>query len=149
MIMFIFDLIHFYEGLSFRIKGTSFRVIVESEEQVEISFTRLWDPSLQGKQVPLNIDKRYSIKSYLCICLWFRFIVMMTSIYTWCFRFIMLRDSPGFYTYAIYEHLKEWPPFNLPQTRIVFKLRKDKYTILPFKFSFFLDCFSLVIVSLS
>ena len=77
MIMFIFDLIHFYEGLSFRIKGTSFRVIVESEEQVEISFTRLWDPSLQGKQVPLNIDKRYSIKSYICIYLWFRFIVMM------------------------------------------------------------------------
>ncbi|XP_065618665.1 rhamnogalacturonate lyase B [Quercus suber] len=39
----------------------------------------------------------------------------------------MLRNSPGFYTYAIYEHLKEWPPFNLPQTRIVFKLRKDKF----------------------
>ncbi|KAK4572002.1 hypothetical protein RGQ29_030413 [Quercus rubra] len=81
------------------IKGTSFRVIVESEEQLEISFTRLWDPSLQGKQVSLNIDK----------------------------RFIMLRNSSGFYTYAIYEHLKEWPPFNLPQTRIVFKLRKDKF----------------------
>ncbi|KAK4572000.1 hypothetical protein RGQ29_030413 [Quercus rubra] len=41
--------------------------------------------------------------------------------------FIMLRNSSGFYTYAIYEHLKEWPPFNLPQTRIVFKLRKDKF----------------------
>ncbi|KAG2692588.1 hypothetical protein I3760_08G058800 [Carya illinoinensis] len=81
------------------IKGTSFRVVVEKEEQVEISFTRLWDPSLQGKLVPLNIDK----------------------------RFIMLRNSPGFYTYAIYDHLKEWPPFNLPQTRIVFKLRKDKF----------------------
>ncbi|XP_042990965.1 probable rhamnogalacturonate lyase B isoform X1 [Carya illinoinensis] len=81
------------------IKGTSFRVVVEKEEQVEISFTRLWYPSLQGKLVPLNIDK----------------------------RFIMLRNSPGFYTYAIYDHLKEWPPFNLPQTRIVFKLRKDKF----------------------
>ncbi|KAK4571997.1 hypothetical protein RGQ29_030411 [Quercus rubra] len=86
-------------GTSDVIKGTSFRVIMESEMQVEISFTRLWDPSLQGKSVPLNIDK----------------------------RFIMLRNSPGFYTYAIYEHLKEWPPFNLPQTRIVFKLRKDKF----------------------
>ncbi|KAG6644491.1 probable rhamnogalacturonate lyase B [Carya illinoinensis] len=81
------------------IKGTSFRVVVEKKEQVEISFKRLWDPSLQGKFVPLNIDK----------------------------RFIMLRNSPGFYTYAIYDHLKEWPPFNLPQTRIVFKLRKDKF----------------------
>uniref|UniRef100_A0A7N2MKI3 Rhamnogalacturonate lyase n=1 Tax=Quercus lobata TaxID=97700 RepID=A0A7N2MKI3_QUELO len=86
-------------GTSDVIKGTSFRVIMESEMQVEISFTRLWDPSLQGKSVPLNIDK----------------------------RFIMLSNSPGFYTYAIYEHLKEWPPFNLPQTRIVFKLRKDKF----------------------
>ncbi|KAG6699249.1 hypothetical protein I3842_08G058300 [Carya illinoinensis] len=81
------------------IKGSSFRVVVEKKEQVEISFKRLWDPSLQGKLVPLNIDK----------------------------RFIMLRNSPGFYTYAIYDHLKEWPPFNLPQTRIVFKLRKDKF----------------------
>ncbi|KAM3682555.1 hypothetical protein ACJW31_12G080500 [Castanea mollissima] len=86
-------------GTSDVIKGTSFRVIKESKKQVEISFTRLWDPSLQGKSVPLNIDK----------------------------RFIMLRNSSGFYTYAIYEHLKEWPPFNLPQTRIVFKLRKDKF----------------------
>ncbi|GMN40186.1 hypothetical protein TIFTF001_009411 [Ficus carica] len=42
-------------------------------------------------------------------------------------RFVMLRNSSGFYSYAIYEHLKEWPPFNLPQTRIVFKLRKDKF----------------------
>jgi rhamnogalacturonan endolyase len=46
---------------------------------------------------------------------------------TMAFRFIMLRNSSGFYSYAIYEHFKEWPAFNLPQTRIVFKLRKDKY----------------------
>ncbi|RVW65685.1 Rhamnogalacturonate lyase [Vitis vinifera] len=81
------------------IKGTSFRVIVENEEQVEISFTRMWDPSLEGKLVPLNIDK----------------------------RFIMLRGSSGFYSYAIYEHLKEWPAFTLAETRIAFKLRKDKF----------------------
>jgi rhamnogalacturonan endolyase len=42
----------------FRIKGESFRVVVENEEQVEISFTRMWDPSLEGKLAPLNIDKR-------------------------------------------------------------------------------------------
>ncbi|KAG8654871.1 hypothetical protein MANES_05G188300v8 [Manihot esculenta] len=41
------------------IKGTSLKVIVESEEQVELSFTRSWDPSLEGKLVPLNIDKRF------------------------------------------------------------------------------------------
>ncbi|XP_050234892.1 probable rhamnogalacturonate lyase B [Mercurialis annua] len=80
-------------------EGTSLNVIVENEEQVEISFTRKWDPSLEGKLVSLNLDK----------------------------RFIMLRNSSGFYSYAIFEHLAEWPPFNLPQTRIVFKLRKDKF----------------------
>ncbi|KAJ4701493.1 Rhamnogalacturonate lyase family protein [Melia azedarach] len=81
------------------IKGSSFRVIVQNEEQVEISFTRQWDFSLQGNLAPLNIEKRY----------------------------IMTRNSSGFYSYGIYEHLKEWPAFNLPQTRIVFRLRKDKF----------------------
>ncbi|CAN1159366.1 Rhamnogalacturonate lyase [Linum perenne] len=85
------------------IKGTSFEVITETEEQVEVSFKREWDPSQQGgKQqqvVPLNIDK----------------------------RFIMIRGSSGFYSYAIYHHLQEWPAFNLAETRIAFKLRKDKF----------------------
>lgn len=81
------------------IKGTSFRVIVENEEQVELSFTRTWDASLEGKYVPLNIDK----------------------------RFVMLRASSGFYSYAIYEHLKDWPDFEIGETRITFKLRKDKF----------------------
>jgi len=39
--------------------GTSFNVVSENEEQVEISFTRKWNPSLKGKRAPLNIDKRY------------------------------------------------------------------------------------------
>ncbi|KAK4559995.1 hypothetical protein RGQ29_008972 [Quercus rubra] len=81
------------------IKGTSFKVIVQTEEQVELSFTRTWDPSLGSKLVPLNIDK----------------------------RFIMLRGSSGFYSYAIYEHLTDWPAFSLDETRIAFKLRKDKF----------------------
>ncbi|KAL6511177.1 hypothetical protein OROHE_020546 [Orobanche hederae] len=42
-------------------------------------------------------------------------------------EFVMLRGSSGFYSYAIYEHLEEWPGFNLDETRIVFKLRKDKF----------------------
>lgn len=46
-------------GYTCRIVGTSFNVIVETEEQVEVSFTRIWDSSLKGKQSPLNIDKRY------------------------------------------------------------------------------------------
>ncbi|KAL8494755.1 hypothetical protein ACS0TY_025558 [Phlomoides rotata] len=83
------------------IKGTTFKVIKESEEQVEVSFSRPWDPSLQGKLIPLNIDK----------------------------RFVLLRGCSGFYTYAIYEHVgsPEWPAFSLGETRIAFKLRKDKF----------------------
>ncbi|KAF7817054.1 putative rhamnogalacturonate lyase B [Senna tora] len=82
-----------------RMEATNMTVIVENEEQIELSFTRMWLPSLKGMLPPLNIDK----------------------------RFVMLRGSSGFYTYAIYEHLKEWPSFNLDNTRIAFKLRKDKF----------------------
>lgn len=42
-----------------RVKGNTFKVIVETEEQVEISFTRKWNHSLEGKIVPLDIDLRY------------------------------------------------------------------------------------------
>lgn len=79
------------------IKGTTFQVIMASEDQVEVSFTRQWDPSLRGKLVPLNIDK----------------------------RFIMLRGSSGFYTYAIYEKMGDWPGFSIGETRITFKLNKE------------------------
>lgn len=87
---------------------------------MEVSFTRTWDPSLNGKLVPLNIDKR-SVSSFLDgkdenIIVNIRL----------PFRFIVLRGSSGFYSYSIYEHLKEWPGFSLGETRIAFKLRKDK-----------------------
>ncbi|GAU14328.1 hypothetical protein TSUD_308880 [Trifolium subterraneum] len=82
-----------------RMDTTNLTVIVENEEQVELSFTRTWNFSLEGKLAPLNIDK----------------------------RFIMLRGSSGFYTYAIYDHLKEWPAFDLDNTRVAFKPRKDKF----------------------
>ncbi|KAK6120587.1 hypothetical protein DH2020_045665 [Rehmannia glutinosa] len=81
------------------IEGTSLRVIVENEEQVELSFTRTWDPSVQGEQAPLCIDR----------------------------RFVVLRGSPGFYSYAIFEHSEDFPGFNLNTTRIAFMLRKDKF----------------------
>ncbi|KAL0324958.1 UNVERIFIED_CONTAM: hypothetical protein Sradi_5065100, partial [Sesamum radiatum] len=81
------------------IEGTSLRVIVENEEQVELSFTRTWDPSVQGEQAPLSIDR----------------------------RFVMLRGSPGFYSYAIFDHSEDFPSFNLNTTRIAFMLRKDKF----------------------
>ncbi|PHT43577.1 hypothetical protein CQW23_17602 [Capsicum baccatum] len=40
------------------IEGNSFKV-VETEEQIELSFTRTWDPSLQDDHSPLTIDKRF------------------------------------------------------------------------------------------
>lgn len=103
-------------------------MIVETEEQVEISFLRTWNPSLEGKYIPLNIDKRSIIFHYVFSLLTRNrsreetFIDMMFL----TFRFIMLRGSSGVYTYGIYEHLKEWPGFELGETRIAFKLRKDK-----------------------
>lgn len=42
----------------------------------------------------------------------------------------MLRGCSGFYSYAIYEHLPGWPAFEIGETRITFKLRKDKYQLL-------------------
>ncbi|CAN6450834.1 unnamed protein product [Victoria cruziana] len=81
------------------IKGTSFSVVVQNEDRVEVSFTRTWDASLKGMLVPLNIDK----------------------------RFILLQGRSGFYSYAIFEHLEGWPDFNVAETRIAFKLRKDKF----------------------
>lgn len=44
-----------------RIEATNFTVIEENKDKVEISFTRFWNASLEGKQVPLNIDKRLFI----------------------------------------------------------------------------------------
>ncbi|KAI4321100.1 hypothetical protein MLD38_034520 [Melastoma candidum] len=41
------------------IRGTSLRVIVENKEQVEPSFLRTWESSLEGEFVPLNVDKRW------------------------------------------------------------------------------------------
>nr|XP_029123451.1 probable rhamnogalacturonate lyase B isoform X1 [Elaeis guineensis] len=82
-----------------RIEGTNFKIIFQSEEQVEVSFTRTWTPSLNGTLIPLNIDK----------------------------RFVVLQGSSGFYTYAIFEHQEGWPEFDIGVLRVAFKLRNDKF----------------------
>ncbi|KAL6012684.1 hypothetical protein ACLOJK_003173 [Asimina triloba] len=86
-------------GIFERLVGTRFQVILEDENQVEVSFLKTWDPSLKGTSVPLNVDK----------------------------RFVVLRGSSGFYSYAILEHLEGWHDFSLHEARIVFNLRKDKF----------------------
>ncbi|KAI3832437.1 hypothetical protein MKX03_020671 [Papaver bracteatum] len=103
-----------HRGSQFLMNGSSFKVIVQSETQVEISFSRTWDSSALSSSshhsdpnnstdwLPLNFDIRY----------------------------VMLKGSSGFYTYCIYEHLNGFPDFNLNGTRVVFKLRKDKFQYL-------------------
>ncbi|KAK6150315.1 hypothetical protein DH2020_015247 [Rehmannia glutinosa] len=83
------------------LEGTSYEVIVQNENEIEISFTRTWEDG--SLNVPLNVDK----------------------------RFVMLRDSPGFYSYAVLERLKGWPPFDIPEGRIVFKLHENKFMPMP------------------
>ncbi|PWA71113.1 rhamnogalacturonate lyase [Artemisia annua] len=47
------------KGTLERLAGTTFEVIVETEDQVELSFSRTWNSSLEGKLVPLKFDKRF------------------------------------------------------------------------------------------
>ncbi|KAF3327215.1 Rhamnogalacturonate lyase [Carex littledalei] len=78
--------------------GTEFKAIVEREDQVEISFKRNWDASLQNI-VYLNTDIRY----------------------------IMLRGVSGFYTYSILEHENGWPAFDIAEARLAFKLNGNRF----------------------
>lgn len=80
------------------LKGSEFNVINTSDDTIEISFRRVFNPSIQGNKLPLAVDIRY---------------IMRTGI-------------PGFYCYAIYEHPSEGRAFDLAQTRMVFKLRQEK-----------------------
>ncbi|XP_051140620.1 probable rhamnogalacturonate lyase B [Andrographis paniculata] len=80
-----------------KLEGTNFHVVMEEDNQVELSFTRTWNSTSKG--LPLNIDK----------------------------RFIMLRGGSGFYSYAIVERLKGWPGTSLTEGRIVFKLQKNMF----------------------
>ncbi|KAL9229205.1 hypothetical protein vseg_004694 [Gypsophila vaccaria] len=79
-----------------RLECTNLKVILETEDQVELSFTRTWNSSLLGELPPLNVDK----------------------------RFIMLRNSSGFYTYVIYERPEDFPDFTLANTRLAIKLNQ-------------------------
>ncbi|CAN6840109.1 unnamed protein product [Brassica oleracea] len=77
-----------------KLEGTRFEIITQNEEQVEISFTRTWTISKRGSLVPLNVDKRYIIRS----------------------------GVSGVYIYCIMERLEGWPDVDMDQIRIVFKL---------------------------
>lgn len=79
------------------VEGTEYHIVDYTADKVEVSFLRTYTSSTA--MVPLNIDK----------------------------RFVLIRGNYGFYSYAIYEHMDGWADFNLIQTRIAFKLRKDRF----------------------
>ncbi|XP_070003441.1 uncharacterized protein LOC142178869 [Nicotiana tabacum] len=78
--------------------ASSFSVIAQDDNKVEVSFTKSYNP-LDAGSAPLNVDKRY----------------------------IVLRGSSGFYSYGIIEHLKGWPDVMLDELRIAFKLSKSLF----------------------
>jgi len=43
------------------VQDQRFLIIYHGENQAEISINRNWDPSVEGKAVPLNIDKRFIV----------------------------------------------------------------------------------------
>ncbi|ANM60517.1 Rhamnogalacturonate lyase family protein [Arabidopsis thaliana] len=86
------------KGTLDRIEATKMEVITQNDEKIELSFTRTWNTS-STTAVPVNIDK----------------------------RFVMLQNSSGFYSYAIFERLQGWPAVELDNMRLVFKLNKKKF----------------------
>ncbi|KFK30409.1 hypothetical protein AALP_AA7G257200 [Arabis alpina] len=52
-----------------------------------------------GSHIPLNVDKRYIIR----------------------------KNTPGIYTYGIFERLPEWPEVDMGLIRLVFKLNPDRF----------------------
>ncbi|WCJ43505.1 Rhamnogalacturonate lyase family protein [Euphorbia peplus] len=70
---------------------------MENEDQVEVSFTKIWGGNIFT--TPLSLDKRY----------------------------ILRRGSSKIYMYSIFERLQGWPHVVIDQIRIAFKLQKDRF----------------------
>ncbi|XP_042065102.1 probable rhamnogalacturonate lyase B isoform X2 [Salvia splendens] len=81
------------------LRGSEYSVISLSNDNLEVSFKSSYDPSISGTRLPLTIDQRYIVRSGIS----------------------------GFYCYAIYERPQGCPAFDLVQTRMVFKLQRDRF----------------------
>ncbi|CAB4275756.1 unnamed protein product [Prunus armeniaca] len=82
------------------LKGAEYSVVHESNDSLEISFKNTYNPSsAQGVKLPLSVDIRYILRT----------------------------GVSGFYSYAIYERPSGCPAFDLAQTRMVYKLRREKF----------------------
>ncbi|TYJ47093.1 hypothetical protein E1A91_A02G163800v1 [Gossypium mustelinum] len=74
-------------------------VITQTNDIVELSFTKTWNSKNHGKTIPLNIQKRYIVR----------------------------RGISGVYMYGIFERQEDFPKAHMYQIRIAFKLKEDKF----------------------
>ncbi|KAB2036924.1 hypothetical protein ES319_D03G036300v1 [Gossypium barbadense] len=74
-------------------------VITQTNDIVELSFTKTWNSKNHGKTLPLNIQKRYIVR----------------------------RGISGVYMYGIFERQEDFPEAHMYQIRIAFKLKEDKF----------------------
>ncbi|TQD78570.1 hypothetical protein C1H46_035808 [Malus baccata] len=92
-----------YEPYGFALlslKGAEYSVVHHSNDSLEVSFKNTFIPSsANGVKLPLSVDIRYIVKT----------------------------GVSGFYNYAIYERSSGCPAFDLAQTRMAFKLRREKF----------------------
>ncbi|KAM7506269.1 hypothetical protein LguiB_005173 [Lonicera macranthoides] len=81
------------------LKGSEYNTIQLSNDHLEVSFRSTYDPLSRGVRLPLSIDLRYILRS----------------------------GDSGFYCYAIYERPLGYPAFDLAQTRMAFKLKRETF----------------------
>ncbi|KAG9439228.1 hypothetical protein H6P81_019393 [Aristolochia fimbriata] len=81
------------------LQGTEFSIVQANKDIAEVSFRSSWDSSSRGTVLPLSVDKRFILRSGIS----------------------------GFYSYAIYERTANCPALVLSQTRLAFKLRREKF----------------------
>ncbi|KAL7142803.1 hypothetical protein ABFS83_08G148900 [Erythranthe nasuta] len=81
------------------LRGSEYTVINYSDNHLEVSFKSTYNPSIRGTTLPLTVDIRYIVRS----------------------------GVSGFYCYTICERSDNCPAFDLAQTRMVFKLHRDRF----------------------
>ncbi|XP_057512863.1 rhamnogalacturonate lyase B-like [Actinidia eriantha] len=81
------------------LQGSEYSVIHMSNDQLEVSFRSIYEPSTPGIRLPLSVDFRYIVRS----------------------------GVSGFHCYAIYERPSGCRAFDLAQTRMAFKLRRETF----------------------
>ncbi|KAL8045964.1 hypothetical protein ABFX02_08G148500 [Erythranthe guttata] len=82
------------------LRGSEYTVINYSNNHLEVSFKSTYNPSIRGTRLlPLTVDIRYIVRS----------------------------GVSGFYCYTICERSDNCPAFDLAQTRMVFKLHRDRF----------------------